>query len=48
MCDQTAESVREGLLVGWIHKHGIPKILLSDQGRNVDGKAVREFVLNMG
>ena len=43
MHDQTAESVEEALMIEWIYRHGIPKVLLNDQGRNVDGKAIREL-----
>ena len=46
--DQSAESVKESLLVGWIHRHGIPKVLLNDQGRDVDGKSIREFYSKYG
>ena len=48
MHDQTAESVEEALMIGWIHRHGIPKVLLTDQGRNVDGKAIRELCSKFG
>ena len=48
MRDQTAESVEEALMIGWIHRHRIPKVLLIDQGRNVDGKAIRELCSKYG
>ena len=35
--DQTSESIENAFTSGWIHRHGVPKILVSDQGRNVDG-----------
>ena len=43
MYDQSAGSVRDALLVGWIYRHGIPRVLLTDQGRNVDGREIREL-----
>ena len=48
MADQTAESVCKGLLQGWIHRYGPPRIMLSDQGPNVDGKLVREMLGRLG
>ena len=47
MMDQTAESVCKGLLQGWIYRHGPPRIILSDQGPNVDG-LVREMLKRFG
>ena len=48
MADQTAESICKGLLHGWIHRHGPPAIMLSDQGANVDGKTVRGMLDKFG
>ena len=48
MADQTAESVRRGLLQGWIHRHGPPKIMLNNQGANVDGILVGEMLSGFG
>ena len=48
MGEQTAESVCKGLLQGWIYRHGPPRIMLSDQGPNVDGKLVREMLAKFG
>lgn len=48
MYDQSAEAVKESLLQGWIHRHGIPQVLLSDQGRNVDGRVIRELCSQYG
>ena len=45
---QTAESVREAPKVGWIYRHGVPKVLLTDQGNNVDGNAIRELCVKYG
>ena len=48
MYDQSAESVRDALLVGWIYRHGIPTVLITDQGKNVDGRTVRELCTEYG
>ena len=42
--DQTAEFKR-----AWIYRgHGVPKVLLTDQGPNVDGRKVREMCRQLG
>ena len=42
--DQTAESIAEAFRVGWIFRgHGIPDVLLTDQGKNVDGHEIRDL-----
>ena len=48
MRDQTAESVCSALLNGWIYRYGVPDMLLTDQGRNVDGEAVRKMCARFG
>ena len=48
MTDQTAGSVCLALKRGWIHRHGPPRIALSDQGPNVDGQEVREMLASFG
>ena len=48
MRDQTAESVCSALLNGWIYRYGVPDMLLTDQGRNVDGEAVRKMCAGFG
>lgn len=48
MHDQRAESVTEALLANWICRHGRPAVMLSDQGRNVDGEAVRDLCARWG
>ena len=40
--------MKEGPLAGWIHRHGIPNVLLSDQRWNVDGKSIRELCSKYG
>ena len=46
--DQVASTICQGLLDGWIFKHGPPRIMLSDQGPNVDGTEVRDLLQNFG
>ena len=47
--DQTAESIAEAFLVGWIFRgHGIPDVLLTDQGKNVDGHEIRDLCKKLG
>ena len=42
--DQTAESVVREFKRSWIYRgHGVPEVLLTDQGPNVDGQKVREI-----
>ena len=43
MKSQTADSVLQGLMSGWVYSHGLPEILITDQARNMDGEAVRRF-----
>ena len=42
--DQESRSIVQALGDGWIFRHGPPVSLLSDQGPNVDGIEVREFL----
>ena len=46
--NQLSSSICRGLLDGWIFKHGPPRIMLSDQGPNVDGAEVRELLHDYG
>ena len=48
MKDMLAETVKEALQCAWIYKHGLPLILLSDQGRNVDGAIIRGLCEHFG
>ena len=43
MKNQTADSVLQGLMSGWVYSHGLPEILITDQARNMDGEAMRHF-----
>ena len=47
--DQTAESIVREFKRSWIYKgHGVLKVLLTDQGPNVDGQKVREMCGELG
>ena len=46
--DQTAESIKSAFISGWIHRHGVPRILISDQGRNVDGETINQLCARFG
>ena len=39
---QDAKSVVKAFMDGWVLWHGYPKVILSDQGRKVDGTMVHE------
>ena len=41
--DQQAETIRKVLWPKWFSYFGIPRSLLSDQGKNVDGKVIRDL-----
>ena len=44
----TVESVRDALVVGWIYWHGLPRVLLTDHGRNVDGQVTQKLCSDYG
>ena len=47
--DQTTTSIVQALKWGWIFRgHGVPDILLTDQGRNVDGEEIRTLCRKLG
>ena len=46
--DQSAQTVTNALINGWILKHGSPVYILSDQGSNVDGSIVNEVCNSLG
>ena len=48
MRDQTAESVRRAIETGWLYRYGVPDVLLTDQGRNVDGEEVKSMCAKFG
>ena len=41
--DQTAPSISQALWDHWFSKFGLPSILLSDQGQNVDGEVIQRL-----
>ena len=46
--DQTAQVIVDALIKNWIHIHGNPLYLLSDQGSNVDGDTMKEICNKLG
>ena len=40
MRDQTTKSIKKAFLAGWVYRHGVPTVLMSDQGKNVDGEVL--------
>ena len=48
MKNQVAETIEKSLLDSWIHRHGKPKIAVSDQAKNVDGKVVTDLCDKLG
>ena len=42
--DQTAKSIVNAFLEGWAYRgHGVPRVIITDQGKNVDGLAIAEL-----
>ena len=48
MRDQSAVSICEALQRGWLYRHDIPNVLLTDQRRNVDGRLVHDLCERLG
>ena len=47
--DQTAKSIVNAFLEGWVYRgHGVPKVVLTDQGKNVDGLVIAELCRDFG
>ena len=46
--DQKAPTLERGLWANWFQYFGIPSELISDQGSNVDGTAIRELCKKLG
>ena len=46
---QTSMSIVNALMEGWVYRgYGVPNIMLTDQGKNVDGLAVHELCFDLG
>ncbi len=43
MKDQTATTVASAFRDGWVYKHGVPRVLVTDQAHNVDGEVMNEL-----
>ena len=48
MPDQESSTIIRGIVDGWIHRHGPPDYMISDQGPNVDGIEVRRTLEKYG
>ena len=46
--DEEARSIDQALVHGWCYRHGYPRVIVSDQGRNVDGERIREWCRSVG
>ena len=46
--DQEARSIEQALVHGFCSRHGYPRVMVSDQGRNVDGERIREWCRSVG
>ena len=47
--DQTAKSIVNAFLEGWVYRgHGVPRVVLTDQGKNVDGLVIAELCRDFG
>ena len=47
--DQTTTSIVNAFMEGWAYRgHGVPNIMLTDQGKNVDGLVVHELCHDLG
>ena len=44
MKDEESSTVVNGILDGWVHRHGPPNHMFSDQGPNVDGIEVQTML----
>ena len=48
MRNQEAKSIETALEHGWCRRHGYPLVVLSDQGKNVDGERISKWCDRMG
>ena len=46
--DQRAETISEAFLGDWVYRHGLPKILVTDQAHNMDGSVMTQLCEQMG
>ena len=46
--DQTTTSIVNAFMEGWVYRgYSVPNIMLTDQGKNMDGLAVHELCLDL-
>ena len=48
MPDQESRTIIDAIQDVWIHRHGPPTTMLSDQGPNLDGLEIRKFLAKLG
>ena len=48
MTNQESSTIATAILDGWVHRHGPPDCMLSDQGPNVDGVEVKNVLARYG
>ena len=47
--DQTARSIVNAFKEGWVYRgHGVPRVIITEEGKNVDGLAVRGLCHDLG
>ena len=47
--DQETDTILDAFQMGWVYRgHGMPRIVLTDQGANLDGRTFREFCEKAG
>ena len=46
--DQEARSIEQALVHGWCCRHGYPRVIVSDQGRNVNEERIQEWCRSVG
>ena len=48
MPNQEAETIANAITTGWVYRHGLPRIMISDQAPNVDGDKIRDLLAKFG
>ena len=48
MPNQEATTIAHAIATGWIYRHGLPRIMISDQAPNVDGDKIKDLLAKFG
>ena len=48
MQEQKAVNIGDSFMSCWVYRHGLPRILISDGGRNVNGDLIRHMCMDLG